>query len=71
MRFVGIDPSTKTGFVALDEDGQVLVAKELTGVGKEDPKRMATLIDEVMRHVQKMITLLLRDLDMRLNRLFS
>jgi len=53
MRFVGIDPSTKTGFVALDEDGQVLVAKELTGVGKEDPKRMATLIDEVMRHVQK------------------
>lgn len=52
MRFVGIDPSTKTGFVALDEHGQVLVAKELTGAGKQDPKRMATLIDEIMRHVQ-------------------
>ncbi|GIN60512.1 hypothetical protein J27TS8_05050 [Robertmurraya siralis] len=53
MRFVGIDPSTKTGFVALDEHGEVLVVKELTGLGKEDPKRMATLIDDVMRHVQK------------------
>lgn len=53
MRFVGIDPSTKTGFVALDEDGQVLNAKELTGVGNEDPVRMITLIDEVIRHVKK------------------
>lgn len=53
MRFVGIDPSTKTGFVALDEDGQVLRAKELTGIGKEDPKRMATMIDEIMEHLQK------------------
>lgn len=53
MRFVGIDPSTKTGFVALDKSGQVVRAKELTGVGKEDPKRMITLIDEVTRHVNK------------------
>lgn len=53
MRFVGIDPSTKTGFVALDENGQVLRAKELTGVGAKDPKRMITLIDEVTDHIQK------------------
>jgi crossover junction endodeoxyribonuclease RuvC len=52
MRFVGIDPSTKTGFVALDESGNVLRAKELTGVGSEDPRRMSTLIDEVMAHLQ-------------------
>lgn len=52
MRFVGIDPSTKTGFVALDGDGQVVRAKELTGVGKEDPKRMVTLINEVVSHFQ-------------------
>jgi crossover junction endodeoxyribonuclease RuvC len=51
MRFVGIDPSTKTGFVALDESGQVLKAKELTGVGKDDPYRMATMIDEIMDHI--------------------
>lgn len=53
MRIVGIDPSTKTGFVALDEDGQVLRAKELMGIGKVDPVRMITLIDEVIRHVEK------------------
>ncbi|MGE7951652.1 hypothetical protein [Lysinibacillus xylanilyticus] len=53
MRFIGIDPSTKTGFVALDESGQVLRAKELTGIGDKDPFRMITLIDEVMAHMQK------------------
>lgn len=52
MRFVGIDPSTKTGFVALDADGNVLRQKELTGVGDADPKRMVTLIDEIMAHLQ-------------------
>lgn len=53
MRFIGLDPSTKTGFVALDENGQVLRAKELTGIGDKDPYRMITLIDEVMAHMQK------------------
>jgi crossover junction endodeoxyribonuclease RuvC len=52
MRFVGIDPSTKTGFVALDEEGEVIRAKELKGVGSEDPKRMSTLIDEVYAHLK-------------------
>ncbi|USK46329.1 hypothetical protein [Cytobacillus oceanisediminis] len=52
MRFVGIDPSTKTGFVALEEDGQVSRAKELVGISDEDPKRMVTLIQEVIVHVQ-------------------
>ncbi|MEH7249209.1 hypothetical protein V7114_20830 [Neobacillus niacini] len=52
-RFVGIDPSTKTGFVAIDENGQVVRAKELTGVSAQDPKRMVTLIHEVISHVQK------------------
>jgi crossover junction endodeoxyribonuclease RuvC len=51
MRFIGIDPSTKTGFVALDESGQVVRAKELKGVGSEDPYRMATMIDEIMDHI--------------------
>lgn len=53
MRFIGLDPSTKTGFVALDESGRVLKAKELTGIGKKDPVRMITLIDEVVKHVEK------------------
>lgn len=53
MRYVGIDPSTKTGFVALDKQGNTLRAKELTGVGNADPKRMITLIDEIVSHIQK------------------
>lgn len=52
MRYVGIDPSTKTGFVALDEAGNVLQAKELTGTGSHDPQRMASLIGEVIQFVQ-------------------
>lgn len=53
MRYVGIDPSTKTGFVALDENGQVLIAKELIGLGKQDPKRMRTMIVDIMGHMKK------------------
>lgn len=52
MRFVGIDPSTKTGFVALGPGGEVLRAKELTGISDADPKRMVTLIHEVISHVK-------------------
>lgn len=53
MRFVGIDPASKTGFVALAGDGTVLKAKELTGVGGKDPKRMVTLIQSIAEHVYK------------------
>lgn len=51
MRFVGIDPSTKTGFVAMDQGGIVLKAKELKGLGSVDPKRIVTLTDEIMAHI--------------------
>jgi crossover junction endodeoxyribonuclease RuvC len=52
MRFIGLDPSTKTGFVALDENGTVLKQKELIGVGDVDPKRMITMIDDIMLHAK-------------------
>lgn len=51
IRYVGIDPSTKTGFVALDAHGEVLREKELTGIGSVDPKRMRTMIQEIMAHI--------------------
>ncbi|MFD1335784.1 hypothetical protein ACFQ4N_09510 [Oceanobacillus iheyensis] len=51
MRFVGIDPASKTGFVALDGNGDILKAKELTGISDNDPKRMVTLINEVTTHL--------------------
>lgn len=35
-RFVGIDPATKTGFVALDENGNVLDEFELHGAGPKE-----------------------------------
>lgn len=31
MKFVGIDPSSKTGFVVLDESDLILRVEELTG----------------------------------------
>ncbi|GKU79806.1 hypothetical protein [Paenibacillus sp. L3-i20] len=52
MRFIGLDPSTRTGFVALDVDGNVIVAKEIEGEGKTDPKRMATQIDSIISHIK-------------------
>lgn len=53
MRYVGIDPATKTGIVALDEKGHVLVAKEITGAtGGSAEHRIRTLHDEVCRHLQ-------------------
>jgi crossover junction endodeoxyribonuclease RuvC len=53
MRFIGIDPSTKTGFVAINEHGEILKGKEITGIGTVDPKRMRTMIIDLMAHVQK------------------
>ncbi|OBZ13308.1 hypothetical protein [Bacillus sp. FJAT-26390] len=50
-RYVGIDPASTTGFVALDERGNVMKQKDLTGVGDIDPKRMETLIQEIMDHL--------------------
>ncbi|MFC7559936.1 hypothetical protein ACFQY3_14785 [Paenibacillus farraposensis] len=37
MRFVGIDPATTTGVVALDIEGNVLVEKLLRGKGRDVP----------------------------------
>lgn len=52
MRFCGIDPSTKTGFVAIDTDGNVLVAEEIKGIGDVDPKRMRTMLVDIIGHVK-------------------
>lgn len=53
MRFVGIDPSTKTGFTAIASNGAVVRAKEITGISDKDPQRMSTMIDNVIDHVQQ------------------
>ena len=47
MRFVGIDPSTKTGVCIIDENGNVIDAVEIAPKG-EDPKRMIEIIGETI-----------------------
>lgn len=49
-RYVGIDPSTKTGLVVIDEDGELWEAREIEKPGK-DPERMMKLIHAVMQQL--------------------
>ena len=46
IRFVGIDPSSKTGFVILDSMGEVVIAEELKSKNK-DPLRMIDITKEI------------------------
>lgn len=52
MRFVGIDLSTKTGLVILDESGNVLTDVEITSRKKDDPERMIELTKEIMSYIE-------------------
>jgi len=53
MRFVGLDLSTKTGLVIIDESGKVLIEKELKSETKKDPQRMIDLTEQVLSHLKK------------------
>jgi crossover junction endodeoxyribonuclease RuvC len=50
MRFVGIDPSTKTGLVIL-EDNKVHTAVEITSKEKRDPHRFMDIAKTVMKYI--------------------
>lgn len=50
MRYVGLDPSTHTGIVILDAEGNLLDALEVNGTGK-DPERMADIIFKTMEEI--------------------
>jgi crossover junction endodeoxyribonuclease RuvC len=45
--FTGIDPSTKTGIVTLDEAGNVILANEIKSPFKADPARMVYIANSV------------------------
>lgn len=49
MRYIGIDPSTKTGIVILNECGEVLVEKEITSKFEVDPHRLMDITDKIIR----------------------
>jgi len=50
-RYVGIDPSTKTGIVILDRDGRLIDAEEITAKGT-DPGRMLDIIDNTIEQLE-------------------
>lgn len=50
MRYIGIDPSTKTGVVILDKHGELIDSLEVTATGK-DPGRMAEIIHSTVENV--------------------
>lgn len=52
MRFIGIDPSTKTGFVILDSNGEVVVQEEIRATEKKDPARMIEIAREIKSYLQ-------------------
>lgn len=53
MRYVGIDPSTKTGVVILDKNGEVIAAEEVEVKKKKDPERMHSLISKVYSYLRE------------------
>lgn len=52
MRYVGIDTSTKTGLVILDQQGNIVLAEEIEIKGYKDPQRMVILIDTVASRLE-------------------
>ena len=50
-RFVGIDPSTKLGFVILDYHGNTIESIEIKASDDDDPERMINLAKRVRKHL--------------------
>ncbi|NIK12848.1 hypothetical protein [Alkalibacillus almallahensis] len=53
MRYIGLDPSTKTGFVVMDEQGEVLDMKEIKPKSKQDPERFGELAELVGMEIEQ------------------
>ncbi|MEC0125323.1 crossover junction endodeoxyribonuclease RuvC [Paenibacillus pabuli] len=52
-RYVGIDPSTKTGVVILDAAGNVLKNIEIQGQGEEEPGRINDVVVRTLRLIER------------------
>lgn len=52
MRFIGIDPATHTGFVAIGPDGKLAGWTEFVGKGDAAPARINMVLNEVYRHLK-------------------
>lgn len=53
MRYVGIDPSTKTGIVSIHSSGKLIHRREITSRIKDDPYRFMDIAEEVVADLQE------------------
>lgn len=51
--YIGIDPSTKTGLVKLDRNGESLYLKEITTKIKRDPERFIDITEQILEQISK------------------
>jgi crossover junction endodeoxyribonuclease RuvC len=51
-RFVGIDPSTKTGLAIMDMQGNLINAAEITTKEKQDPHRFASIAEKIINELE-------------------
>lgn len=52
-KYIGIDLSTKTGFVAINKKGETLIAKEIKADSDKDPERMVSLTEKIVNRLFK------------------
>ena len=53
VRYVGIDPSTKTGMVCIHDTGAVIFQSEIKSKVTKDPERFLDIVKEVMLRLVK------------------
>lgn len=52
MRYVGIDPSTKTGLAIIDKQGNVINTQDVATKVKEDPQRFSDIAEKIMDELE-------------------
>jgi crossover junction endodeoxyribonuclease RuvC len=52
MRYVGIDPSTKTGLAIIDKQGNVINVVDITTKEKKDPHRFSDIADKIIDELE-------------------
>jgi crossover junction endodeoxyribonuclease RuvC len=51
-RYVGIDPSSKTGLVIIDKQGNIINTQDVTTKVKEDPQRFSDIAEKIIDELE-------------------
>jgi crossover junction endodeoxyribonuclease RuvC len=51
-RYVGIDPSSKTGLVIIDKQGNIINTQDVTTKEKEDPQRFSDIAEKIIDELE-------------------